>query len=134
VVCLLTISCRKNLGHSPTLEETVKRMLNPSTFDLRVMDSDASVVFASKEGSHEFYDVAKLDEIATKIKASGTKAVLSNFVVLNADHSGQFSSITYKFDWTISEKDKSKTFHLLSHEIWEHQTHGWRRLYAAIEE
>ena len=98
------------------------------------MDTDASVVFVPQNGTRKIYNADNLEAIVAKIKASAVKTELSHFQVLNSDQSGQFCSITYKFDWSIADKEHPQLLHLLSHEIWERQTFGWRRLYAAIEE
>jgi len=122
-------------GHSstdPSLENSVKQLLDAATFDTSMLDEEASTVVA--HGSvHRFYTREEIAEVLDTAKKAGTKYEVSNFKILHEDVSGQFASISYRVTWKTSVGNTDITTDLLSHEIWERQNDKWRRLFAALE-
>jgi hypothetical protein len=107
-------------------------MLDGATFDINMLDEDASVLVAHG-AEHRFYTREEIADVLGIAKKAGTKYEVSDFKILHEDTSGQFASITYRVNWRTSVGDVNMTTQILSHEIWEHQKNEWRRVFAAMD-
>jgi hypothetical protein len=123
-------SCNHRGSH-PSLEDSVQAMLDPSKFNVTMLDENAVVLVVAENGSPKFLTPAQVSDFFAKAKTAGFKT--SGFNVLQKEDSGQFASIAYRVSWTIPANNSTNTVHVLSHEIWVHETHGWRRVFATIE-
>ncbi len=127
--CLTMTAC--NSIHA-TLEQSVKAMLNDTTFDINMLDEGASVMVAYG-AEHRVYTRGEIAGIQEAAKKAGAKNKTSQFVLLHEYTSGQFGSITYRVIWTKSVGDETISTTVLSHEIWEQQNNVWRLMYAAMD-
>ena len=133
VAILLIAGALPSEAAAQSIEDAVKTMLNPATFDPAVIDDDAEILITSGT-SRRIYDADEIDQIADELKAASAKRTeLSGFKVLNKIQAGQFVSIVYEFDWKSSAGNATTLTHLTAHEIWQRQPSGWRRLFAAME-
>ena len=115
-----------------SLEKAVRTMLDGATFDINMLDKEASILVAHG-ADHRFYTREEIGEVLETAKKAGTKFEVSDFEILHQDTSGQFASITYRVTWKTSVGDKTIATRILSHEIWEHQESQWRRVFAAMD-
>jgi len=116
----------------PLLESSVRRLLYASSFDVNLLDGEASVVVAHGT-DHRFYTREEIAEVLDTAKKAGTKYEVSDFKILYEDTSGQFAPITYRATWRTSVGNNTITTGILSHEIWEHEDGKWRRVFAALD-
>ena len=107
-------------------------MLDASTFDVNRLDGEASILVAHGT-DRRFYTREEIAEVLDTAKKAGTKYDISGFKILHEDRTGQFASIDYRVTWQTSFKNTTVTTELLSHEIWEHDQDGWRRVFAALD-
>jgi hypothetical protein len=116
----------------PSLNDAVRKLLDASTFDVNMLDKEASVLVA--HGSdRRFYTREEIAEVLDTARRAGTKYDVSNFKILHEDRSGQFASIDYQVTWRTSVNSATITTDLLSHEIWERSGDGWVRVFAAMD-
>jgi hypothetical protein len=131
VALLMFLIVLPSSASSQTLEEAIQQMLAPKTFDPSVLDDDV-VVLVTSGTSRRLYDGDEIAGLAANLKVSGTENTISDFKVLSKTEAGQFVSIVYSVDWKSSLGQTVTTTHLTSHEVWERQVSGWRRLFAAM--
>jgi hypothetical protein len=134
IFVLMAPQCSHAAGQEgPTLEESVWNMLNPSTFEISVLDDDASIMVALGD-SRTVYSRDDIQAHLTSAKASGAKFEASDFKVLSKDESDRFATITYQVTWKTTIGNTTSSTRFTSHEIWERQPSGWRRLFAAMNQ
>jgi len=136
IFLVLALSCSVVTGgHSSdsSLESSVRSMLDASTFDINILDKNASIVVAHGT-DHRFYTPEELQEVLDLAKTTGTRYGVSGFKILQEDlGNGQFASIVYRVVWKSTVDDVNTTTVIVSHEIWERQGNKWNRVFAALD-
>jgi hypothetical protein len=118
--------------HDPSLENSVKKLLDATTFDISMLDNESSAVVANGP-ERRFYTREEMAEVQDTARKAGTKYEASDFKLLSEDTSGQFASITYRVTWKTSVGNATIATNIVSHEIWEHQQNEWHRVFAAMD-
>jgi len=119
-------------SNDPSLDSAVRKLLYASTFDVNLLDKEASVLVAHG-ADHRFYTREEIAEVLETARKAGTKYDVSGFKITHEDISDQFASVDYRVTWRTSVKDATVSTDLVSHEIWEHDGDGWRRVFAVLD-
>ena len=129
VVCL---SITTSSSSDRALDEAVRKMLDASTFDINMLDKEASMLVAHGD-DHRFYTREEIADVFETAKKVGTKYGVSDFRIVQENSSGQFASVTYRVTWTATVDQTKTVTEILSHEIWEHEKNEWHRVFAAMD-
>jgi hypothetical protein len=135
IATLVSVGVLLNASSSPkaeTLEEAVQQTLNPQTFDASVLDED-SVLMVTSGSARRLYDRDEMATLAADVKSAGVINAVSGFKVVNKTEDGASASIVYEVDWKSTQGNTIATTHLISHEIWQRQPGGWRRVFAVMQ-
>jgi hypothetical protein len=120
------------VAKAETLEEAVQQTIDPQKFEASVLDED-SVLMVTSGSARRLYDRDEVVTLATDVKSAGVANAVSGFKVVNKTEDGASASIVYELDWKSTQGNTIATTHLISHEIWQRQPGGWRRVFAVMQ-